>query len=112
MQYKVFCLYDMLHYLLISVSNENGTRHKQDVSAAGQKKVQTSIRTLRGHSGAITALHCVTKREVWDLVGDREDAGFLISGSTDCTVRSSICGLYTIMLTSRISTYLSSNILR
>lgn len=69
------------------LSNENGTLHKQDVSAAGQKKVQTNIRTLRGHSGAITALHCVTKREVWDLVGDREDAGFLISGSTDCTVR-------------------------
>lgn len=55
--------------------------------AAGQKKVQTSMRMLRGHSGAVTALHCVTKREVWDLVGDREDAGFFISGSTDCTVR-------------------------
>lgn len=41
---------------------------------------------LRGHSGAVTALHCVTKREVWDLVGDRDDAGFFISGSTDCTV--------------------------
>lgn len=42
---------------------------------------------LRGHNGAVTALHCVTKREVWDLVGDREDAGFFLSGSTDCTVR-------------------------
>lgn len=41
---------------------------------------------LRGHNGAVTALHCVTKREVWDLVGDREDAGFFISGSTDCSV--------------------------
>ncbi|XP_076910071.1 DENN domain and WD repeat-containing protein SCD1-like isoform X2 [Bidens hawaiensis] len=53
----------------------------------GQTKVQTSIRTLRGHNGAITALHCVTQREVWDLVGDREDAGFFISGSTDCTIK-------------------------
>jgi hypothetical protein len=44
------------------------------------------MRTLRGHTGAITALHCVTRKEVWDLVGDREDAGFFISGSTDCTV--------------------------
>ncbi|KAI3463765.1 hypothetical protein Pfo_020428 [Paulownia fortunei] len=68
-------------------TNENGSLHKQDVSAAGQKKVQTNIRMLRGHSGAVTALHCVTKREVWDLVGDREDAGFFISGSTDCTVK-------------------------
>lgn len=72
--------------LLISASSENGTSRKQDLSAAGQKKMQTSIRTLRGHSGAVTALHCVTKREVWDLVGDREDAGFFISGSTDCMV--------------------------
>lgn len=73
--------------LLISASSENGTPRKQDLSAAGQKKLQTSIRTLRGHNGAVTALHCVTKREVWDLVGDREDAGFFISGSTDCTVK-------------------------
>lgn len=55
--------------------------------SGGQHKVQSSIRTLRGHNGAITALHCVTQREVWDLVGDREDAGFFISGSTDCTVK-------------------------
>ncbi|KAH6801776.1 stomatal cytokinesis defective / SCD1 protein [Perilla frutescens var. frutescens] len=68
-------------------TNENGSLYKQDVPAVGQKKVQTSLRMLRGHSGAVTALHCVTKREVWDLVGDREDAGFFISGSTDCTVK-------------------------
>ncbi|KAL6494896.1 Scytalone dehydratase [Orobanche gracilis] len=66
-------------------AEENGSLQKRDVS--GQKKVQSSIRMLRGHSGAVTALHCVTKKEVWDLVGDREDAGFFISGSTDCTVR-------------------------
>ncbi|KAK1421272.1 hypothetical protein QVD17_23469 [Tagetes erecta] len=60
---------------------------KNETGAIGQPKVQTSIRTLRGHSGAITALHCVTQREVWDLVGDREDAGFFISGSTDCTIK-------------------------
>ncbi|XP_075666674.1 DENN domain and WD repeat-containing protein SCD1-like isoform X1 [Castanea sativa] len=70
-----------------SATNENGTPRKQDVSAAGQKKIQTNVRVLRGHSGAITALHCVTRREVWDLVGDREDAGFFISGSTDCCVK-------------------------
>nr|AIG51125.1 stomatal cytokinesis defective 1 [Gossypium hirsutum] len=52
-----------------------------------QKKTQTNVRILRGHSGPVTALHCVTRREVWDLVGDREDAGFFISGSTDCTVK-------------------------
>ena len=28
----------------------------------------------------------MTRREVCDLVGDREDAGFFISGSTDCLV--------------------------
>ncbi|KAL6552573.1 Scytalone dehydratase [Orobanche hederae] len=68
-------------------AEENGSLQKRDVSVAGQKKVQSSIRMLRGHSGAVTALHCVTKKEVWDLVGDREDAGYFISGSTDCTVR-------------------------
>ncbi|KAF4386373.1 hypothetical protein F8388_020000 [Cannabis sativa] len=70
-----------------SAPNENGTPRKQDLSTSGQKKTQTSVRILRGHSGAVTALHCVTRREVWDLVGDREDAGFFISGSTDCTVK-------------------------
>ncbi|PKA57277.1 Dynein assembly factor with WDR repeat domains 1 [Apostasia shenzhenica] len=58
-----------------------------DISSVVHKKMQSSVRTLRGHSGAVTALHCVTRREVWDLVGDREDAGFFISGSTDCTVK-------------------------
>lgn len=77
---KLFFLFSIL------AANENGTPHKQDLSTGGQKKTQTSVRVLRGHSGAVTALHCVTRREVWDLVGDREDAGFFISGSTDCTV--------------------------
>ncbi|KAK2991400.1 hypothetical protein RJ640_010864 [Escallonia rubra] len=67
-------------------ANENGTPRKLELANAGQKKMQTNVRTLRGHSGAVTALHCVTRREVWDLVGDREDAGFFISGSTDCSV--------------------------
>jgi hypothetical protein len=61
------------------------TAGKPDLAAA-QKKTQTNMRILRGHTAAITALHCVTRKEVWDLVGDREDAGFFISGSTDCTV--------------------------
>jgi len=66
-------------------ANVVATTGKTDISTA-QKKTQTNMRTLRGHTGAITALHCVTRKEVWDLVGDREDAGFFISGSTDCTV--------------------------
>ncbi|KAK7320022.1 hypothetical protein RJT34_04751 [Clitoria ternatea] len=70
-----------------SATSENGTPRKQDLSTGGQKKIQTNVRILRGHNGAITAIHCVTKREVWDLVGDREDAGFFISGSTDCLVK-------------------------
>ncbi|EXB80334.1 F-box/WD repeat-containing protein 7 [Morus notabilis] len=70
-----------------AAANENGTPRKQDLLTAAQKKTQTSVRVLRGHSGAVTALHCVSRREVWDLVGDREDAGFFISGSTDCTVK-------------------------
>lgn len=76
----------MVYCLPSSATNEIGTPRKQDLSSAGQKKIQTNVRILRGHSGAITALHCVTRREVWDLVGDREDAGFFISGSTDCSV--------------------------
>ncbi|XP_031279050.1 DENN domain and WD repeat-containing protein SCD1 [Pistacia vera] len=70
-----------------SAANDNGTPRKQDLAAAGQKKLQTNVRVLRGHSGAVTALHCVTRKEVWDLVGDREDAGFFISGSADCSVK-------------------------
>lgn len=58
-----------------------------EVSSVGQKKIQTSMRTLKGHASSVTALHCVTRREVWDLFGDREDAGFFISGSTDCTIK-------------------------
>ncbi|XP_021736316.1 DENN domain and WD repeat-containing protein SCD1-like [Chenopodium quinoa] len=66
----------------------DGNEGKLDpANAAGQKKPQTNVRVLRGHNGAITALHCVTRKEVWDLVGDREDAGFFISGSTDCLVK-------------------------
>ncbi|PPR81770.1 hypothetical protein GOBAR_AA38945 [Gossypium barbadense] len=68
-------------------ATENGNARKQDMPSAGQKKTQTNVRILRGHSGPVTALHCVTRKEVWDLVGDREDAGFFISGSTDCTVK-------------------------
>ncbi|KAG5536220.1 hypothetical protein RHGRI_023863 [Rhododendron griersonianum] len=68
-------------------TTENGTPRKLDSTAAGQKKIQANVRLLRGHTGAVTALHCVTRREVWDLVGDREDAGFFISGSTDCSVK-------------------------
>jgi len=79
-----------LYYLIVLATNDNGTPRKQDLLSGGQKKLQTNVRTLRGHNGAITALHCVTKREVWDLVGDREDAGFFISGSTDCSVSLNI----------------------
>ncbi|KAJ0977957.1 hypothetical protein J5N97_013431 [Dioscorea zingiberensis] len=60
---------------------------KTELPPAGQKKLQSNVRVLKGHAGAITTLHCVTRREVWDLFGDREDAGFFISGSTDCTVK-------------------------
>ncbi|XWS37669.1 hypothetical protein CRYUN_Cryun19dG0064800 [Craigia yunnanensis] len=68
-------------------ASKNGNASKQDLSATGQKKTETNVHILRGHSGSVTALHCLTRREVWDLVGDREDAGFLISGSTDCSVK-------------------------
>lgn len=64
--------------------DEIGSPRKQNI---GQKKTQTNMRVLRGHRGAITALHCVTRGEVWDLAGDREDAGFFISGGIDCSVR-------------------------
>ncbi|XP_057519264.1 DENN domain and WD repeat-containing protein SCD1-like [Amaranthus tricolor] len=66
---------------------EIGTPRKQNLPNTGQKKIQTNVRVLRGHHSAVTALHCVTQREVWDLAGDREDTGFFISGSTDCSVR-------------------------
>jgi hypothetical protein len=70
---------------LIVPGDRKATAVNTDLAAA-QNKTQTNMRILRGHTSAITALHCVTRKEVWDLVGDREDAGFFISGSTDCTV--------------------------
>ncbi|RZR72936.1 hypothetical protein BHM03_00018676 [Ensete ventricosum] len=73
--------------VISSDSTKTGaTSGKADLPPSGQKKLLSSMRILKGHSGAITALHCVSRREVWDLVGDREDAGFFISGSTDCLV--------------------------
>jgi len=60
---------------------------KSELTFPEEKKIQTSVRILRGHTGAITALHCVSRREVCDLIGDRDDAGFFISGSTDCMVK-------------------------
>ncbi|XP_021857190.1 DENN domain and WD repeat-containing protein SCD1 isoform X2 [Spinacia oleracea] len=70
-----------------AAATESGTPRKQNFPNSGQKRSQTNVRVLRGHRSAITALHCVTKRDVWDVVSDREDTGFFISGSTDCTVR-------------------------
>lgn len=87
---SINCQITLFYFFIILATNENGTPRKQDLSSGGQKKLQTNVRILRGHNGAITALHCVTKREVWDLVGDREDAGFFISGSTDCSVSFNI----------------------
>lgn len=66
------------------------------------------MRVLRGHSGSVTALHCVTRREVWDLVGDREDAGFFISGSTDCTVSSAYPPYNSIAQESPLKGYINS----
>lgn len=102
----------MICCLLSSATNENGTPRKQDVSAAGQKKIQANVRILRGHSGAITALHCVTRREVWDLVGDREDAGFFISGSTDCCVSVHICFLLSYSFFTRVALYYVVKVLK
>lgn len=87
----------------LSVSSD-GTKTGADSAKGdlhpGQKKLQSSMRILKGHTGAITALHCVTRREVWDLVGDREDAGFFISGSTDCLVglKTNCCFIQIIIL--------------
>ncbi|KAL6009053.1 Scytalone dehydratase [Asimina triloba] len=69
-----------------SVKKTTASPHKPELTASVQKKVQSSVHILSGRTGAITALPCVTGREVWDLVGDHEDAGFFISGSTDCMV--------------------------
>ncbi|XP_021736318.1 DENN domain and WD repeat-containing protein SCD1-like isoform X2 [Chenopodium quinoa] len=66
---------------------EIGTPRKQNFPNSGLRRSQTNVRVLKGHHKAITALHCVTRREVWDLTGDREDTGFFISGSTDCSVK-------------------------
>jgi len=59
---------------------------KIEIPTVGPKRGYSGVRILRGHKGSITALHAVTRREVWDLTSDQEDAGYFISGSADCTV--------------------------
>ncbi|KAM3330784.1 hypothetical protein ACQJBY_027111 [Aegilops geniculata] len=50
-----------------SDTKAGATAGKTDLATA-QKKTQTNMRILRGHTAAITALHCVTRKEVkvWD----------------------------------------------
>ncbi|KAI3795137.1 hypothetical protein L1987_37785 [Smallanthus sonchifolius] len=66
------------------------TDNQQPAEASGRSWVQSmfSRDTLRANS--FTRVHKWTSeqaKKVWDLVGDREDAGFFISGSTDCTIK-------------------------
>ncbi|XP_074278770.1 DENN domain and WD repeat-containing protein SCD1-like isoform X2 [Silene latifolia] len=68
-------------------SGEIGTPRRQNFANARQRRIQSSVRVIRGHDSTVTALHCVTKREVWDLVAAREDSGFFFTGSTDCSVK-------------------------
>eukprot|EP01018_Ginkgo_biloba_P036033 Gb_36258 [translate_table: standard] len=60
---------------------------KPETLSTGQKRGHSGVRILRGHKGSVTALHAVTRSEVWDLTGDHEDAGYFISGSADCTLK-------------------------
>ncbi|XP_021717147.1 DENN domain and WD repeat-containing protein SCD1-like [Chenopodium quinoa] len=49
-----------------------------------------NISNLKTHESFIEGvILCTSKNrtEVWDLVGDREDASFFISGSTNCLVK-------------------------
>ncbi|BBN12485.1 protein MpSCD [Marchantia polymorpha subsp. ruderalis] len=57
------------------------------IPEAGPRKSATGMRILRGHKGAITALHPGTRTEVGDFIGDHEESGYFISGSADCTIK-------------------------
>ncbi|KAJ7559413.1 hypothetical protein O6H91_04G083900 [Diphasiastrum complanatum] len=69
---------------LMATAKENA---RADASQ-GIKRGSSGVRILRGHKAAITALHAVTKSEAGELFGDYEDAGYFISGSADCTVKT------------------------
>lgn len=75
----------------VLVANENIQNavppRKVEIPPIGPKRGYSGVRILRGHKGSITALHAVTRREVYDLTSDQEDAGYFISGSADCTVK-------------------------
>jgi hypothetical protein len=64
-----------LQWIVPGDPKAGATPGKTDLAAA-QKKTQTNMRILRGHIAAITALHCVTRKEVWDLFGDHEMLDF------------------------------------
>lgn len=65
----------------------NAASRKLDIPVIVPKRGHSGVRILRGHKGSITALHAITRSEVWDLTSDQEDAGYFISGSVDCTVK-------------------------
>lgn len=58
-----------------------------DSANTAQRRGPSSVRTLRGHKAAVTALHAVTKAECGDNGVDNDEVGHFISGSADCTVK-------------------------
>ncbi|KAL2624334.1 hypothetical protein R1flu_008579 [Riccia fluitans] len=66
-------------------SSEASKSAPQSNADAGHKKNPATMRVLRGHKGAITALH-TGAREGGELV-DMDDTGFFLSGSADCTIK-------------------------
>ena len=44
---------------------------KIEIPTVGLKIGYSGVHILRGHKGSITALHAVTRREVWDLTSDQ-----------------------------------------
>ncbi|GLJ48583.1 hypothetical protein SUGI_1024890 [Cryptomeria japonica] len=68
-------------------TKNNAASRKLDIPVVVPKRGHSGVRILRGHKGSITALHAITRSEVWDLTSDQEDAGYFISGSVDCTLK-------------------------
>ncbi|KAH9621135.1 hypothetical protein KSS87_023807 [Heliosperma pusillum] len=79
----------LLYHEVVDVAlvGEIGSPRRHRFANSRQRRIQSNVRVIRGHDSTVTALHCVTKREVWDLVADREDSGFFFTGSTDCSVK-------------------------
>ncbi|KAL3688572.1 hypothetical protein R1sor_014881 [Riccia sorocarpa] len=67
-------------------SSEASKSTPQSNADGAQRKSPATMRVLKGHKGAITALHIGGRSEGGEAM-DMDETGFFLSGSADCTIK-------------------------